>query len=334
MPLTRRLGALLVISSRLRLHSEVGPSFVFIYYDSKYECLGVAVYVICITVQTNSTDDGTNDLSFAVDGLTNNKFEKVPVSSSATAFDFNQTVFSLMGLSNSTHTLLIQTGLIDQKAVILLDAIIYTKDDGRENSQGSEASASSGLPPSSTPPSTVDQPGITNQATGHQDSFHSTPKPVIFAVVGAVLTLCCIGAILFYLHRRRRLSWRKGISPLIIVGPQSSQSGTSTTNQAGPSNDSYFTSTSYFTGNDSETSPEEPNGDGNLNVPNMGAATRASPVIGNPHSSVKAQVRRSSFARRPGQARLSPIGEAASLRTVDFSSQADGTTLPAYESLI
>ena len=75
-------------------------------------------------------------MTFVLDGTTAGTFERQRVPNSSMTFDFNHIVFSTTNLSNDAHTLQVQTGLKGQEALILLDAIIYTKDDDDPDSDG------------------------------------------------------------------------------------------------------------------------------------------------------------------------------------------------------
>lgn len=111
--------------------------------------LGTAVYVVCILTGSAASPDGNTDMTFMLDGKDVGSFEKAPDGDAT--YHFNQTVFSATGLSNSSHTLQVQSGHAGQKALILLDAVVYTADDGIDNIDGgSSVVSSSSVPLSST----------------------------------------------------------------------------------------------------------------------------------------------------------------------------------------
>lgn len=66
-------------------------------------------------------------MTFLVDGenagvfqLANNSNTVPPV------YQFNASVFSMEGLSNTSHTLRLESGHAGNKALVLLDSIVYT----------------------------------------------------------------------------------------------------------------------------------------------------------------------------------------------------------------
>ena len=87
-------------------------------------CLGIAVYVLCIITHSDVSPDGNTDIVFLLDGVQVGTLEQPPTND--TTYLYNQVVFSQTGLSSQSHTIRIEVGHNDTKALILLDRIIYT----------------------------------------------------------------------------------------------------------------------------------------------------------------------------------------------------------------
>ena len=85
---------------------------------------GVAVYVQAILTGSTTSPDGNADYTFLLDGSVAGVFQRQPDGN--TTYLFNQTVFSMEGLSNTSHVLVIESGAAGQKSLILLDAVIYS----------------------------------------------------------------------------------------------------------------------------------------------------------------------------------------------------------------
>lgn len=135
----------------------------------------------CILTGSENAPDGNTDMTFILDGSTVGSFEKQP--DGDTSYKFNQTVFSKKNLTNTAHTLQIQVGLGGQKALILLDSIVYTVNDttGDSDSGSGNSSSSSG--------------------TSSSSGSSSHVGAIVGGVVGGLAAIGIIGAILF---RRRR----------------------------------------------------------------------------------------------------------------------------------
>lgn len=86
--------------------------------------IGTAVYVQVILTGSETSPDGNTDYTFSIDNENAGVFQQSPNGDST--YKFNQTVFSKTGLSNSLHTLTIESGHAGKKALVLLDSIIYT----------------------------------------------------------------------------------------------------------------------------------------------------------------------------------------------------------------
>ena len=87
-------------------------------------CPGTAVYVMCIITHSDVSPDGNTDMVFLLDGAQVGTLEQPPTND--TTYFYNQTVFSQTGLAFGPHTIRIEVGHNDTKALILLDRIIYT----------------------------------------------------------------------------------------------------------------------------------------------------------------------------------------------------------------
>lgn len=63
-------------------------------------------------------------MTFKIDDQTVGSYIEVP--SGDTTYRFGVTVFHASGLSNAAHTLTLESGHSERKALVLLDSIIYT----------------------------------------------------------------------------------------------------------------------------------------------------------------------------------------------------------------
>ena len=100
--------------------------------------LGTAIYVYCIIFRTSTSPDGNTDMTFNIDGVSVGSFKLSP--DNDTAISYNQTVFSGTNLSNEPHTIMITTGLAGQKALILLDRLLYTSGEDVDPNQSTSFS--------------------------------------------------------------------------------------------------------------------------------------------------------------------------------------------------
>lgn len=85
---------------------------------------GTAVYVQVILTGSERFPTGNSDYTFYIDNATSAVFQRAP--NGDTSYQFNQTIFSKTGLSNSLHTLTIESGHGGQQSLVLLDSVIYT----------------------------------------------------------------------------------------------------------------------------------------------------------------------------------------------------------------
>ncbi|KAL5533481.1 hypothetical protein ACEPAF_5257 [Sanghuangporus sanghuang] len=172
--------------------------------------IGTAVYVQAILTGSITSPDGNSDFTFYIDNVTSGVFQRAP--NGDNTYQFNQTVFSRTGLSNSLHTLTIESGRAGNKSLVLLDSIIYTK----ENQNSTSSSNSTSSPESSSSSSNV---GI-----------------IVGPVVGGVIVAGAIIALLFFLRRRRqgqRVRILLDSPPMESVSPARAGS----TSNPGPNND-------------------------------------------------------------------------------------------------
>lgn len=89
----------------------------------------------CILTGSETGPDGNTDMTFFLDGSAVGSFKRQP--DGDTSYSFNQTVFSKENLTNTAQILV---GLGRQKALILLDSIVYTTDGTiRDPNSSSEA---------------------------------------------------------------------------------------------------------------------------------------------------------------------------------------------------
>ena len=85
---------------------------------------GTAVYVQAILTGSTTSPNGNSDFTFFIDNVTEGAFHRAP--NGDKSYQFNQTVFSKTGLSNSLHTLRIDSGHAGETSLVLLDSIVYT----------------------------------------------------------------------------------------------------------------------------------------------------------------------------------------------------------------
>ncbi|KAL5512007.1 hypothetical protein ACEPAH_5226 [Sanghuangporus vaninii] len=140
--------------------------------------IGTAVYVQAILTGSRTSPDGNSDFTFYIDNVTSGVFQRAP--NGDNTYQFDQTVFSKTGLSNSLHTLTIESGRAGDKSLVLLDSIIYTKE--IQNSTGS------------------------SNSTGSLESSSSSSNVgvIVGPIVGGVIVAGAIIALLFFLRRRRQ----------------------------------------------------------------------------------------------------------------------------------
>ena len=86
--------------------------------------VGIAIYVSCIVTGSLENPDGNTDLTFYIDNANVGSFEKTPDGNATYLYGTN--VFATKGLSNTLHTLTIESGSGGSEALVMLDSITYT----------------------------------------------------------------------------------------------------------------------------------------------------------------------------------------------------------------
>ncbi|PBK76657.1 hypothetical protein ARMSODRAFT_948481 [Armillaria solidipes] len=150
---------------------------------------GTAIYVKCILATTATSPTGNSDMTFYIDNdLVGEFYQTAP---GEPGYEYNFTVYSNNSIPDGLHTFKLQNGHIDGiKALVILDAIIYSYDDGQSDFPSS-ASGVSGTP----------------HATDTSTSTTSTSGTNIGSIVGpavAVPLAMIIGVVAFFLLRRRK----------------------------------------------------------------------------------------------------------------------------------
>ncbi|KAK0455907.1 hypothetical protein EV421DRAFT_1728731 [Armillaria borealis] len=138
---------------------------------------------------TATSPTGNSDMTFYIDNdLVGEFYHTAP---GEPGYEYNFTVYSNNSIPDGLHTFKLQNGHIDGiKALVILDAIIYSYDDGQSDSPSS-ASGVSGTP----------------HATDTSTSVASTSGTNIGSIVGpavAVPLAMIIGVVAFFLLRRRK----------------------------------------------------------------------------------------------------------------------------------
>ncbi|KAL5528883.1 hypothetical protein ACEPAG_4857 [Sanghuangporus baumii] len=141
--------------------------------------IGTAVYVQAILTGSITSPDGNSDFTFYIDNVTSGVFQRAP--NGDNAYHFGQTIFSKTGLSDSLHTITIESGRAGNKSLVLLDSIIYTKQVQQNSTSNPDNSSSS-------------QSGSSSSNIGI----------IIGPVVGGVIVAGAILVLLFFLRRRRQ----------------------------------------------------------------------------------------------------------------------------------
>ncbi|KAK0481577.1 hypothetical protein IW261DRAFT_1562874 [Armillaria novae-zelandiae] len=155
---------------------------------------GTAIYVICILANTATSPTGNSDMTFYID----NKFvgEFYQIAPGEPGYQYNVTVYSNNSIPNGLHNFKLQNGHVDGiKALVILDSIIYSYDDGQSDSPNSASGVSN------APPATVTSSSVASSSTT------STSGTNIGSIVGpavAVPLALIIGVAAFFLLRRRK----------------------------------------------------------------------------------------------------------------------------------
>ena len=82
------------------------------------------MYVICVITHSDINPDGNTDMVFLLDGVQVGTLEQPPTDDKT--YLYNQMVFNQTGLASGAHTIRIEVGHNNTKALMLLDSIIYT----------------------------------------------------------------------------------------------------------------------------------------------------------------------------------------------------------------
>ncbi|KAG9224295.1 hypothetical protein CCMSSC00406_0004794 [Pleurotus cornucopiae] len=163
-------------------------------YDPKLEVpsasvsfTGTAVYVLCALSHSKARPFGSSNMTFFIDDrLAGNFTQEAP---GAAGFDYNVAVFVQTNLPSTEHNLTIQNGYVDgPRTLMLLDAIIYTQDNGK--SEPSSISMGPKVGPTAT--------------TRASTESSSTPGSVIIAaVIGSTGGVALIILLYLLCHRHR-----------------------------------------------------------------------------------------------------------------------------------
>ncbi|KAH7870956.1 uncharacterized protein C8R40DRAFT_618971 [Lentinula edodes] len=164
---------------------------------------GTAVYVFCIMLNSATYPIfGASDISFHMDGVPVSTYQNSPTENLDT-YTYNVPVFAMPSLKYGTHSLMVQNGVANgTDALILLDYILYTADDGLESiTPGPSNIVTTNLPtpsPSSPSPST----SSTSSLSVKNSNARNFMAIEIAVPIRIVLLL---GVALFSLWRRHRL---------------------------------------------------------------------------------------------------------------------------------
>lgn len=85
---------------------------------------GSAVYVVCILTGTSTNPNGNSDMVFFLDGVQVGSFQQGP--NGNPAYQFNSVVYSSDSLPMESHNITLVSGMLGERALVLLDRIIYT----------------------------------------------------------------------------------------------------------------------------------------------------------------------------------------------------------------
>ncbi|KAK0470408.1 uncharacterized protein EV420DRAFT_1500511 [Desarmillaria tabescens] len=94
---------------------------------------GTAIHVTCILAKTTTSPFGNSDMSFYIDDILVGQFKKTAPGESG--FEYNVTVYSNSSIPSGQHKFTIQNGHVGGiKSLLLLDALVYSYDDGQSDS--------------------------------------------------------------------------------------------------------------------------------------------------------------------------------------------------------
>ncbi|KAJ6626894.1 hypothetical protein B0H10DRAFT_1941511 [Mycena sp. CBHHK59/15] len=162
---------------------------------------GSAVYVYCALSRSSVSPVGNSDMSFYIDGVLTGSFSQFAIGSAG--FDYSVPVYSNPSIPPGVHTLMIQNGHVDgYKALLILDYIVYSYDDGKP------APASSGSDNASTPTSSGSaSPATSTSASPAPRGASGTTLAVAGVLSFAVVLL--VAGLIFFVYRRRRQRQRR-----------------------------------------------------------------------------------------------------------------------------
>ncbi|KAI0358959.1 hypothetical protein OH77DRAFT_1121930 [Trametes cingulata] len=169
---------------------------------------GTAVYVFCIVTRSAVSPDGNSDMSFFLDGLLAGKFVQPP--NGDAGFQYNVPVYVNESLPAGQHSIAIVNGELNgNKSLILLDYIVYTREENSTSDSSSSASSSS-FPASSVQSSGSASASIeptslpVTATTGSTNSSQKRTIIIAVASVGGVLGLAVVIVIVSYCCIRKR----------------------------------------------------------------------------------------------------------------------------------
>lgn len=168
---------------------------------------GSVIYVICIVPKTPGSVIGSSDMSFYIDGDLVGNFVNDP-SPGERGFVYNYTVYSNTSIPPGQHRFTLQNGRVGgaSSTITLLDAIVYSYDDGQPDHNSSDIGTTT------TDTSTVRNIGFI----------------IGFALAGALAMF--LGVIAFILYRRHRKHTSEPnhshppIMPFFLADPQTQTS--------------------------------------------------------------------------------------------------------------
>jgi len=94
---------------------------------------GSALYVYCAIAHSASSPDGHSDMTFFIDNEVVGKFVQAPTTESQPDYQYHVPVYVNHSMPAGIHTFTLQNGRIGgQKSLVLLDSIMYTRDNDGE----------------------------------------------------------------------------------------------------------------------------------------------------------------------------------------------------------
>ncbi|GJE89328.1 hypothetical protein PsYK624_054270 [Phanerochaete sordida] len=164
--------------------------------NATFSFTGSAVYVYGIQSQSVEVPLSDADIFFYVDGTSKGNYA-FSATGPQNAYTYDQPLFYTDNLNESHHTLVIQNGRIGGGlSLMLLDSIVYTRDDVSEI----VPSTTSGI--SATAPSLA----ATSITSAPMHGLTGSARTAVIATAIVVPTLAALAlvALVFHIHRRRR----------------------------------------------------------------------------------------------------------------------------------